>query len=217
MNRNIIHWVSGLALYFLFSVLVGLAVFWRFLGLGAITSWLGGSVNPQMALLWFSLFIGGLMMAFVRVLGIEFPFFKININEDVKRYIAGLPLWMLFILIAVSALGLAKYAPTCQAPEVVYFEIVGTDTQYQPMETLKVKPGQSLSIAAKSPDSNAQLSCLSWEFVGPAFEKMGEKSGCQVNVKFSRQPGASFITLVSAQNFCNQKSVFSLEVRVEAP
>jgi hypothetical protein len=215
MDRKLIHWISGLALYFLLSVLVGVAVFWRFLGLGAVTSWLATSSNPQMALLWFSLFIGALMMTFVRVLGFEFPFFKINIGDDVKRYIAGLPLWMLFILIATSAVGLVKYAPTCQAPETVFFEVLGADKQYQPMEVMTVKPGQSMSIVAKSADADTELSCISWEFVGPAFGKMGEKSGCQVSVMFSDQPGSSFITLASTQNFCNQRSVFSLEVRVE--
>lgn len=217
MTRQFRHWISGLALYGLLSTLVGLSIFWHMPGTGTLALWLGSSANPQMALIYFSLLMGGVAMAFLRLLGFEFPFFKFHISEDVKRYIAGLPIWSLFLLIAFSAVGLARFTPTCHAPEAVYFEIVGSGARYQPMDVMRVQPGQSFSIAAISPNKNAQLSCLSWEFVGPAFEKMGEKAGCQVNVRFSRQSGVSFITLVTTQEFCAQKSIFSLEVRVEEP
>lgn len=216
MERKLPHFVSGLALYLLFAALVGVATVARISLMSTFSNWLSTSYDPRTALLFFSLLVGGLIMIFFRI-GVEFPFYKISISDDVRRYIAGLPMWVLFLLVTASALGLWKYAPACQAPEAVYFEIVGTSNHYQPMGTLEVQPGQMLSIAAKSSDANAQFSCLSWEFNGPAFENMGEKSGCQVNVKFSERPGASFITLVSAQNFCSQKSVFSLEVRVVAP
>jgi hypothetical protein len=216
MDRKFPHVISGLALYLLFSAVVGVSTAMRLSVMAPFANWLASSADPRMGLVFLSLLFGGAFMIFLR-LGVEFPFFKLNVGEDVKRYVAGLPMWALFLMVAVSALGLLKFAPSCRAPEAVYFEILGTDTQYQPMQTLEVQPGQSLSIAAKSPDSNAQLSCLSWEFVGPAFEKMGEKSGCQVNVQFSQRSGASFLTVVSAQNFCSQKSVFSLEVKLKTP
>lgn len=216
MDRKFPHVISGLALYLLFSAVIGVSTAMRLSVMAPFSNWLASSANPRMGLVFLSLLFSGTFMIFLRV-GVEFPFFKLNVGEDVKRYVAGLPMWALFLMVAVSALGLLKFAPSCRAPEAVYFEILGADTQYQPMQTLEVQPGQSLSIAAKSPDPNAQLSCLSWEFVGPAFAQMGEKSGCQVNVQFSQRSGASFLTVVSAQNFCSQKSVFSLEVKIKTP
>jgi len=216
MDRKFPHVVSGLALYLLFSAVVGVSTAMRLSVMAPFSNWLVSSPDPRMGLVFLSLLFGGTFMIFLR-LGVEFPFFKLNVGEDVKRYVAGLPMWTLFLMVAVSALGLLKFAPSCRAPEAVYFEILGTDTQYQPMQTLEVQPRQSISIAAKSSDPNAQLSCLSWEFVGPAFAQMGEKSGCQVNVQFSEKSGASFLTLATTQNFCSQRSIFSLEVKVKTP
>ncbi len=214
MERKFPHWISGLALYLLFSVLAGIATAMRMLGLGTFANFLGNSYDPRMALVFFSLLLGGVMMIFVR-LGVEFPFLKLNLNDDAKRYVAGLPMWMIFLITAASALGVWSYSPPCRAPETVYFKIVGTQEQFQPMGILTVQPNQSLSIAAETSDPNAQLSCIKWEFTGPAFQPTGEKSGCQINLQFSDEPGSSFLSVVSTQNFCEQKSIFSLEVQVQ--
>lgn len=217
MKRDFLHVVSGLAIYVLLTALIAIGIGLRLPPVPTqFATWLSTSYDPQRALIFFSLFTSGAILILLRA-GVEAPFFKINLQENAMRYIAGLPLWVLFFCTAASAVGAWLYSPHCRPPEAIYFEVVGTSTSLQPMQVLEVQPGQSLSIAAKSADPNNLLSCTAWEFVGPAFNAPGEQSGCQINLRFSDRPGSSFITLVGTQNFCNQKSIFSLEIRVKAP
>lgn len=215
MDRKPVDFISGLAIYFLVAALIGTSIALRF-SPGQFAVWLSASYNPQMALIFFSLFVSGVLLVLARG-GIELSVFKVTNMDNIKRYIAGLPLWLLFFCTAISAVGFWLYSPRCQPPQAVYFEVVGSQTRYEPLTVLEVSPNQSLSIAAKSPDPNALLSCISWEYVGPAFETLGEKSGCQINIKFSDRGGSSFLTFVGSQNFCSQTSIFSLEVKVKSP
>jgi hypothetical protein len=216
-KRDIRHIISGLAIYAVIATLIGFGIGLQLPPVPQqFAAFLSSSPDPQKALISFSLLLGGVIMILFRV-GVEFPFFKISTNEDVKRYMAGLPLWVLLLMIVGSALAFWNYAPPCRPPESVYFEIVGTDTTLKPMETLTVQPGQLLSIAAKSDNPNVKLSCISWEFVGPAFGPTGDKLGCQINLHFSEQPGISTLSVITTQNFCNQKSIFSLQVLLQAP
>ena len=216
-KRDIRHIISGLAIYALLTSLIAIGIGLRLPPIPQqFAAFLSASHDPQKALISFSLLLGGVIMIFFRI-GVEFPFLKIGANEDVKRYMAGLPLWALLLMIAASGLAFWNYFPPCRPPESVYFEVVGTGTQYHPMDALTVQPGQSMSIAARSDDPNVQLSCISWEFVGPAFSPTGEKLGCQINLRFSDQPGISSLSVVTTQNFCDQKSIFSLQIQVQSP
>jgi len=216
-KRGIQHIFSGLAIYAIIATLIGIGVGLRLPPVPTqFSSVLASSYDPQKALISFSLLLGGVIMIFFRI-GVEFPFFRFGANEDVKRYMAGLPLWTLLLIIAASALAFWNYYPACRPPESVYFEILGTGQNYQPMDYLIVQPGQSFSIAAKSDDPSVQLSCISWEFVGPAFAPTGDKLGCQVNLRISAQPGISSLSVITTQNFCDQKSIFSLQVSVQSP
>ncbi|MEW5939655.1 MAG: hypothetical protein AB1750_08340 [Chloroflexota bacterium] len=216
-KRDIRHIVSGLAIYALLVALIAIGIGLRLPPIPSqFSNWLSASHDPQRALISFSVLIGSFLLILLRV-GVEAPFIKINLQDNARRYVAGLPLWFVFFCVAASGVGAWLYSPRCRPPEAVYFEVVGSSTRLQPMQVLEVQPGQSLSIQAKAADPNDLLSCTSWEFTGPAFHAPGERSGCQINLQFSGQPGASFITLVGTQNFCNQKSIFSLEVRVKAP
>ncbi len=213
MARNFTHFISGLAVYLTLAVLTGTSIALR-ISPGKFAEWLSTSYNPQKSLICFSLLTSGVLLILARA-GVELSLFKFASIENIKRYVAGLPLWLLLLCTAASALGFWQYSPRCKPPEAVYFEILGTQTRYEPLSLMEVTPKQNLSIAARSPDPNVLLSCISWEYVGPAFETLGEKSGCQINLKFSERSGSSFITLVTTQNFCSQQSIFSIEVKVK--
>lgn len=211
MNRKTSDIIPGLASFVLIAVVVGFSISMGAFP-GRFEEWLSGSANPRQALITFSLVLSSLVLILVRS-GVEVNLLNIAKGENLKRYITGLPLWFLIFTFAISLIGFWTYSPGCRAPEAVEFKIVGSDQTYLPLNVMEVSPNQSMTILAVAPDSS-RLSCLSWEFVGPAFTTLGEKNGCQVNVTFSDQPGPSFITLLTTQNFCDNASLFSLEVQV---
>jgi hypothetical protein len=215
MNIKPIDFISGLAIYLLVSVLAGVSIAMRIFP-GRFDEWLSESSNPQQALIYFSVIIGGIILIFTRI-GVEVNFLNMAKGENFKRYAAGLPLWFLFISIAISLYQFWRFYPPCKAPEAVVFQVIGSSKEYLPFDVMDMSPNESLTIRAKSPDDNTLLSCVSWEFVGPAFQNLGSKNGCQANITFSVQPGTSYITLFASQNFCSQASLFSLEVRIKEP
>jgi len=144
--------------------------------------------------------------------GVEINLLNMAKGENFKRYVTGLPLWVLIIGLAVSVLGFWNVSPRCQSPETVEFHI--GDKIYHPLDVLEVSPNQSITVAAKSPGDKDLLSCISGEFAGPAFQSQGTKNGCDAAITFSDQPGSSYITLLVSQNFCNEASLFSLEVKI---
>jgi hypothetical protein len=213
MNRKFSDIIPGLAIFVLIAVVVGFSISMGAFP-GRFEEWLIGSTNPRQALVTFSLVISSLALILIRS-GVEINLLNFAKGENLKRYATGLPLWFLFFSFAISLLGFWNYSPSCRAPEAVEFMVMGTDQTYQPLKLMEVAPNQSMTLLAASPDENIRLSCISWEFVGPAFTTLGEKDGCQLNVTFSDQPGSSFITLLATQNFCNNGSLFSLEVQVK--
>ncbi len=212
MKRTIPEIFSGLAIFGLITALVGFSIFFGIFP-GNVENWLLRSGDPRQALIFFSLMAGTILMMLARV-GVEVVPFSMIKGDNVKRYINGLPLWVLFFFLTISIFGFANVSPTCKAPETVVFEDITNQRIFQPANLMEVAPNESLTIIASSPDKS-QISCISWEFVGPAFPTLGAKDDCQVNITFSDQPGPSYITLLATQNFCNEASLFSLEVQVK--
>ena len=79
--------------------------------------------------------------------------------------------------------------------------------------TLLATPRESLAITAEPMQKDTILSCQ-WQYIGETFETIGSNNGCAINLKLSEQPGSGFLTLQASQDFCNQSSVFSLEVQI---
>ncbi|MBK8782960.1 MAG: hypothetical protein IPO22_14395 [Anaerolineales bacterium] len=215
MNRKPSDVIPGLAIYLLIAVVTWLSVAMGVFP-GRFEQWLSMSSNPQQALIFFSMIASSVVLILTRG-GVEINLINMAKGENFKRYATGLPLWFLLIGLAVALLGFWNYSPRCKAPEAVVFDVIGTQQTYLPLDKIKVSPNQSITIGARSPEDNILLSCISWEFTGPAFQTLGEKNGCQVNITFGDQPGSSFITLLATQNFCGQASLFSLEVNLEKP
>lgn len=215
MKRKLSDIFSGLAVLALIAVITGLSI-----ALGAFPGrfedWLSGSSTPQQALFFFSLSVSSLVMMLTRA-GVEINLFSMAKGENFKRYATGLPLWFLVFSFSISLLGFWNYSPRCKAPESVVFDIVGTTQSYMPLEKVTVAPNQAFTVSARSPEEGTNLSCISWEFTGPAFQTLGQKNGCQANVTFGEDAGSGYITLLATQNFCRQASLFSLEVNLEKP
>ena len=212
MKRTTLEILSGLAIFGLFSAIVGFSIFFGMFP-GDVESWLLRSGDPRQALIYFSLMLSSIFMMIARA-GLEIVPFSFVKGDNVKRYINGLPLWALFIFLTASIFGFVNVSPTCKAPEAVIFQDISNNRTYQPANLMEVKPNETITLIASSPDKS-QLYCISWEFVGPAFPTFGGKDDCQVTITFSDQPGPSYITLLTTQNFCNQASLFSLEVQVK--
>jgi len=210
MKRNLYEIVSGLAILVFIAAITGFIIF---IGIfpGELEEWLSKSGNPRQALIYFSFIFSSASMVLAR-LSIEVIPFNIVKGENVKRYVNGLPLWVIFFLLAIFIVGFWNVSPSCKAPESIVFEVLGTKETYQPLDRMEVLHNQSITLMAASPD-NSRLSCISWEFVGPAFQTLGEKNGCQANITFDGEPGPSFISLLVTQNFCENASLFSLEVK----
>ena len=215
MNRKPLEYISGLALFVVSALVIGWGVILRlpFIPLSLI-EWLGGSRDPQRALVYFS----GLASASLLILvgfGVELPRFKnVVISERVMRYLTGLPLWALFLIWAASLAGFWTVFPSCQPPATVIFEVAGRERTYQPSESLTVSPGETLAVAARPANPGATLSCA-WEYAGPVFDTPGAQRGCQVNIHFSGEPGEGFLTVVVSENFCSQTSIFNLRTIVQ--
>jgi hypothetical protein len=215
MKRNSLDFIPGIAIYLLLSVLVGVSVAMRALP-GQFDEWLGSSSSPREALIYFSLLISSLILILTRF-GIEINLFNMAKGENFKRYAAGLPLWFLFISLAGALFQFYRFYPACKTPESVFFEIIGKEKTYLPFDVIELPAGASFTITARSSDNEVLLSCLSWELVGPAFETLGQKDGCQVNIQVNDQPGVGYITLLASQNFCSQATLFSIEVNIVEP
>ncbi len=212
MNRKFSDIISGLAIFVLIAVIVGFSIF---IGIfpGQLEEFLSRSGNPRQALIYFSLIASNLSMILARW-GVDVIPFNVVKGESIKRYVNGLPLWLIFFFLTLSIIGFWNVSPSCKAPEAVVFKVVGSEQTYQPLNVMEVSPNASMTLMAVSPD-DSRLSCISWEFVGPAFPTLGERNGCQVKINFGDQPGTSFVSLLATQNFCNQATLFSLEVQVK--
>jgi len=218
MSRKPVEFISGLALFLVIALVVGWAIILRLPMIPAsLIEWLGGSRDPQRALIYFS----GLTSATLLILisfGIEIPKLKnfVSASERAMRYLTGLPLWALLLIWAVSLGGFWTVFPSCQPPATVGFEVSARDRIYRPSETLIVSPNEALTVIIRSSNPGATLSCA-WEYAGPIFDSPGAQRGCQVNVRFGAEPGSGFLTVVTAENFCSQTSIFSLQTVVQTP
>ena len=213
MSRKPSDIFAGLAIYLLVAVVAGISIAMGAFP-GKFDEWLSRSSNPRQALIFFSLMVSSIVLALMRG-GIEINLLNMAKGENFKRYVTGLPLSVLLFGLAVSVLGFWNYSPQCKSPESVEFHIIGDPKVYLPLDILEVSPNQSVSITAKSPNDKDLLSCISWEFAGPAFQSQGTKNGCEATTTFSDQPGSSYITLLVSQNFCNEAALFSLEVKLK--
>jgi len=217
MNRKPLEYISGLALFVVIALVIGWAVILRLPMIPAsLIEWLGGSRDPQGALVYFSGLVSATFLILISF-GVELPKFKnVVISERVMRYLTGLPLWALFLIWAASLGGFWTVFPSCQPPATVGFEVSGRDRIYRPSETLIVSPNEALTVIVRSANSGATISCA-WEYAGPIFDSPGAQRGCQVNVRFGSQPGTGYLTVVAAENFCSQNSIFSLQTVVQTP
>ncbi len=217
MNRNPLELISGLVVYFVLSLLIAWSFILRMAYVPAgVIDWLSRSNNAQGALVWFSLFIGATLLALLR-LGIEISYFKaLASSEKVHRYIAGLPLYALGLIWCASLIGFWFVFPSCQPPATLFFNVSGQEQALQPSDTLVVVPKEAITVIAQSASKNSTLSCA-WEYAGPIFEMLGVQQGCQISARFAEQPGEGFLTVVVAENFCKQTSIFSLRISVEQP
>ena len=215
MNRKPLEYISGLALFVVIALVIGWGVILRlpFIPLSLI-EWLGGSRDPQRALVYFSALASASLLILVGF-GVELPKFKnVVISERVMRYLTGLPLWALFLIWAASLAGFWTVFPSCQPPATVIFEVAGRERTYQPSDTLIVLPNETLTVTVRSASPGATLSCA-WEYAGPIFDTPGAQRGCQASVRFGSLPGEGFLTAVVAENFCSQTSIFSLQTVVQ--
>lgn len=210
------------------DILIGLAVFgviavvviWlAYIGLvipPQIIDWLQTSPNPQQAVVALGTLTSAVILILLRG-GVSVPFLQKYVpdTDQFRRYVAGLPLWVIGILIAGSLLGLLAVFPACQPPSSVLFE---TDKgTLHGGETLSVKIGEKVSITAKSIEEGVRLHCQ-WQFAGNAFQMLGTRKGsCNIPVEFSPRPGEGLLTLLASNNFCTQSTIFSLFVKVTQP
>ena len=182
----------------------------------SVVVWLSESPNPQQALVAFSALVSSGVLALFR-LGIEVPKVKpLMASEAVRSYITGIPLWVLGTICALAIGALFLVFPPCQSPAYVVFRVQGRPDTYRPGGTLLAGPSDSLAITAEPMEEDTILSCK-WQYIGEAFETIGSNSGCEINLKLSGQPGNGLLTLQASQDFCNQSSVFSLEVQTVSP
>ncbi len=182
----------------------------------SVIVWLSESPNTQQALVAFGALVSSGVLALLR-LGIEVPPIKpLVASETVRTYITGMPLWVLGSIFALSIGALLLVFPACQSPASVIFRVEGRPDTYRPNETVVAVPGEFLAIAAQPIQQDSILSCK-WQYIGETFETIGARSGCEINLKLSGQPGSGLLTLQAAQDFCNQSSVFSLNVQIISP
>ncbi len=217
LNRKPIEFISGLALFIVLALLIGWMVILRLPGVPAqLVEWLSRSPDPQRALVSFSVLVAATLLIAVSF-GVEIPKLKAYItSEKVMRYLTGLPLWALLLMWAGALIGFWYVFPSCQPPATIIFEVTGRERTYAPSETLIVSSNEALTVSARSADPNSTVSC-EWEYAGPVFETPGAQRGCRVSTRFGSQPGSGFLTVVVAENFCSQTSIFSLRTVIESP
>jgi hypothetical protein len=215
-TRKPLEIVRGLGLLLVLWAAASIAVRLQLVFPRSVVVWLSESPNPQQALVAFGALISSAALVLLR-LGIEVPKIKpLMASESVRAYIAGIPLWALGSIFAVALVSLFLVIPPCQSPATVTFHVEGRPDPYQPNGTVVAAPGEFLAITAEPVEKDAILSCK-WQYVGEAFETIGTNSGCEINLKLSGQPGNGLLTLQASQDFCNQSSVFSLDIQIVRP
>jgi hypothetical protein len=181
----------------------------------SVLDWLSQSPNPQQAIWAFGALVASVIVGLIR-LGFQLPGLKSKIEDPdnrVSQYLTGLPLWFILILLAISLILLLAVFPSCQAPPTVYFQVQGREEPLRPSDTLSASPGETLTIIAQPIEEDDILSCT-WQYAGDAFTTIGESNGCEISIEVAGQPGDGFVTLQASQNFCSQKSLFTLLVQV---
>jgi len=215
MSRKPLEFVSGLAVYFVLSLIITWGIILRLpiLPVQFIT-WLGQSSNPQSALYYFSLALSATILFLLRI-GVEIPPMKAFISSDkLKPYLSGLPIWALGLFWAGSLFGFWGVFPSCQPPVTVNFSVSERDALLKPSDTVKVSAGEVITVTAKPIEDDVTLSC-SWEYAGTIFQTIGSQRGCKVSARFNDQHGSGFMTVSVSENFCSQSSIFSLQVLTE--
>lgn len=216
MQRSFKDIFIGLSVFGIVAVVV---IWLAYIGLlipPQILDWLQTSPDPQEAVIAFGTLTSAVLLVLLRG-GIALPFLQRYIpdTEQSRRYVAGLPLWVMGVLIALSLVGLLRVFPACEPPTSVIFETPEKGV-LSPPDTLIVKPGDVINIIARSVDDGVRLHCQ-WQYAGNAFQMLGTRQGCSIKVEFSSKPGDGFLTLLASNNFCTQSSVFSLPIKVEQP
>lgn len=215
-KRETFEIMRGLGLLLVLWAAALMAVRLQLLFPRSMIEWLGESPNPQKALVAFGALVSSGIVGLLR-LGIEVPSIKpLVASETVRTYITGIPLWVLGSIFAVSAGALIIVFPSCQPPAFVNFKVQGRQETYRPNDTLMAVPDEFLAITAEPFQKDSILSC-NWQYIGETFETIGSSSGCEIIVKLSGEPGVGLLTLQASQDFCNQSSVFSLNVQVTTP
>ena len=216
MKRSLTDILIGLTIFFIFSVIVIWLAYIRLVIPPQILDWLQDSPDPQQAVIAMGTLTSAVILVLLRI-GVGIPFLQKYVpdTEQFHRYVAGLPLWVLGVLIATSLVGLLVVFPACQPPNVVVFETDKNGTLHS-NETLTVKPSEKISITAKSIEDGVRLHCQ-WQYGGSAFQMLGTSKGCDITVEFSNKPGEGYFTLLASNNFCTQSHAFSLPVKVEEP
>lgn len=214
-TRKPLEFFRGLGMLLVLWAAVLIAVRLQLMFPRSVVVWLSQSPNPQQALVAFSVLVSSGVLGLLR-LGIEVPPIKPFASEAVRAYIAGIPLWVLGSIFALAISALFLVFPACQSPAFVVFRAQGRPDTYRPNGVLTAAPGEFLAITAEPIQKDGILSCR-WQYIGEVFETIGANSGCEINLKLSRQPGNGLLTLQASQDFCNQSSVFSLNVQIVSP
>ena len=216
MKREPLEIFRGLAMLLVLWAAALMAVRLQLLFPRSVIVWLSQSPNPQRALVAFCALISSGLLALLR-LGIEVPMVKPLFSaENFRTYITGIPFWVLGTTFAISIGALLLVFPACQPPAFITFKVQGREQAYNPSETLLATPKEFLAITAVPFQPNSILSCK-WQYVGETFETIGSSTGCEINLKLSGAPGKGLLTLQASQDFCNQSSVFSLNIQVTKP
>jgi len=124
MSRKPLEFISGLAVFAVLTV-----IFYTMIRLQlvprSVLAWLVQSRNPPVAIIFFSALLSSLIVLAMRI-GVAFPWLdKIIVSERLRTYLTGLPLWAIFILGVISAIGLYRVFPACRPPESVTFSVAG--------------------------------------------------------------------------------------------
>lgn len=214
--RSLTDILIGLAVFIVIAVIV---VWLAYIGLvipPQVIDWIQTSPNPQQAVIALGTLTSALILVLLRG-GVSVPFLQKYVpdTEQFRRYVAGLPLWVIGILVAGSMVLLLMVFPACQPPSAIVFET--SKGTFHHGDTLIVTPSEKVTIAAKSIEEGTRLHCQ-WQFGGSAFPMMGSRKGsCNIPMEFSSKPGTGILTLLASKNFCTEGNTFSLLVKVEQP
>ena len=216
MQRSFKDIFIGLSVFGIVAVIV---IWLSYIGLlipPQILDWLQTSPDPQQAVIAFGTLTSAVLLVLLRG-GVALPFLQRYIpdTEQSRRYVAGLPLWVMGLLIALSLVALLRVFPACEPPTSVIFETPEKGV-LRPLDTLIVKPRDVINVVARPVDEGVRLHCQ-WQYAGNAFQMLGTRQGCSIKVEFASKPGDGYLTLLASNNFCTQSSVFSLPIIVEQP